>query len=155
NPGDPTDDPTTWGRHAEIGPHVEASEALYSDNPAIRTVVLDQVRYLYVAGDYASSRDLAEAAYRLWAEKLGLDHKLTIVTARCLATAPRSTGDAEGARRLNERTLSVARVALEENHEHTLAIANSVGGDLRLAGEWTQSKKLDEDLLARHKRVFG
>jgi tetratricopeptide (TPR) repeat protein len=155
NPGDPTDDPTTWSRHAEIGPHIDASGALYSDNAAIRTVVLDQIRYLYVSGDYASSRELAEAAHNLWTEKLGEEHRLTIVTARFLANAMRTTGAAEDARRLNERTLVIARRALGEDHEHTLAIANSVGGDLRLAGEWDRSRELDEELLERHQRVFG
>lgn len=155
NPGDPTDDPTTWSRHAEIGPHVEASDAINSDTPVIRTVVLDQIRYLYVTGDYASSREFADRAYQLWRRKLGEDHQLTIVTARYLANAMRSTGDSEGTRRLNERTLEIARAALGEDHEHTLALANSVGGDLRQVGQWDRSKALDEELLVRHKRVFG
>ncbi|MGC9669134.1 FxSxx-COOH system tetratricopeptide repeat protein [Planosporangium sp. 12N6] len=155
NPGDPTDDPKTWDRHAEIGPHVDASEAVHSDLADIRNVVLDQVRYLYVTGDYVSSRELGQKAYDVWREKLGEDHVLTIVTARFLGNAMRSTGDAAATRELNERTLAVARRSLGEDHEHTLAIANSVGGDVRLSGDWVRSKEIDEDLLVRHRRVFG
>ncbi|MFB9414934.1 FxSxx-COOH system tetratricopeptide repeat protein [Dactylosporangium matsuzakiense] len=155
NPGDPTDDPKTWDRHSEIGPHVQASAAVLSDDAAIRNVVLDQIRYLYVTGDYVSSRELGQVAYDQWTKKLGADHPMTLVTARFLGNSMRTTGDSVSTRALNERTLAIARRALGEDHEHTLAIANSVGGDLRLAGDWVRSKKVDQDLLARHRRVFG
>jgi hypothetical protein len=155
NPGDPTDDPQSWDRHSEIGPHVEPSGAVASDSPDIRKVVLDQIRYLYVSGDYASSRELGEVAYQVWLDKLGADDEQTIVTARFLANTLRSTGEADQASALNEQTLVIARRALGEDHEHTLAIANSVGADLRLSGDWQGSRVLDEDLLERHRRVFG
>lgn len=155
NPGDPTDDPKTWDRHAEIGPHVAASQAVESDAPEIRDVVLDQIRYLYVTGDYVSSRELGTTAYQTWTRKLGAEHRLTIVTARFLANAMRATGQLAATRELNEKTLAIARRSLGEDHEHTLAIANSVGADLRLSGDWHQSRALDEDLLSRHRRVFG
>jgi hypothetical protein len=155
NPGDPTDDPKTWDRHAEMGPHVAASGAVFSDSADIRNVVLDQIRYLYVTGDYVSSREFGQTAYDVWTEKLGEDHVLTIVTARFLGNAMRSTGDSTVTRDLNEKTLAIARRSLGEDHEHTLAIANSVGGDVRLSGDWVRSKVIDEDLLIRHRRVFG
>ncbi len=155
DPGDPTDDPGTWTLHAEIGPHVEASQAVDSDDDATRNVVLDQIRYLYVVGDYVSSRDLGMVAYGKWLEKLGDAHDLVIVTARFLGNAMRSTGMIQAARELNQRTLEVARRALEPEHEHLLAIENSVGADLRITGDWIATRALDEELLARHREVFG
>lgn len=155
NPGDPTDDPKIWDRHAEIGPHVEESRAVDSDDPNIRNVVLDQIRYLYVSGDYVSSRELGQVAYDKWRDRLGEDSELVIVTARFLGNAMRSTGMTAATRELNVRTLEVARRALGDRHEHTLAIENSVGGDLRMAGDWTASRELDEGLLRRHREVFG
>ncbi|MFI7080438.1 FxSxx-COOH system tetratricopeptide repeat protein [Micromonospora sp. NPDC049903] len=155
NPGDPTDDPKTWDRHAEIGPHVATSQAVESDATEIRDVVLDQIRYLYVTGDYVSSRELGHTAYQTWTRKLGAEHRLTIVTARFLANAMRSTGELAATRELNEKMLDVARRSLGEDHEHTLALANSLGADLRLSGDWHRSRTLDEDLLVRHRRVFG
>jgi tetratricopeptide (TPR) repeat protein len=155
NPGDPTDDPMTWDRHAEIGPHLASSKAVYSDSAEIRNVVLDQIRYLYVTGDYVSSRDLGQLAYDVWTEKLGSHHPTTIVTGRFLANALRTTGDVAATRRLNEQNLATARQALGLDHEHTLAVANSVGADVRLSGDWVRSREIDEDLLVRHRRVFG
>ncbi|MEU1241718.1 FxSxx-COOH system tetratricopeptide repeat protein [Micromonospora parva] len=155
NPGDPTEDQEIWPRHAELNPHVLASGAIDGESDDIRKVVLDQIRYLYVSGDYESSRELGSIAYRRWLEKLGAANEQTIITARFLANALRSTGNPQEARRLNERTYEIARDTLGPDHEHTLALANSFGADLRLFGEWQRARELDEGLLEAHRRVFG
>jgi hypothetical protein len=155
NPGDPTEDQEIWPRHAELGPHVLASGAIEGETADIRKVVVDQIRYLYVSGDYESSRELGEIAYRRWLEKLGTSDEHTIITARFLANALRSTGNPQEARRIDEETLRVSREALGPQHEHTLAVANSYGADLRLFGEWQRARELDEELLQSHRDVFG
>jgi tetratricopeptide (TPR) repeat protein len=155
NPGDPTDDPRSWERHAEIGPHVVPSGAIEGESPDIRRVVVDQIRYLYVRGDYESSRELGSQAYSTWREMLGPQNVQTLVAARFLANALRSTGRAAEARELNRDAYAIARRELGENHEHTLALAISVAADLRLFGEWQRARELDEEMLGRHRQEFG
>jgi hypothetical protein len=155
NPGDPTDNPDeSWSRHEDIAPHVLPSGAIDGATSDIRKVVLDQTRYRYVTGDYVSSRELGELAYDRWREVLGPTDEQTLVAARFLGNALRSSGRPEEARALNEETYARARAALGEEHEHTLTTGNSVGADLRLIGEWKRARELDEDLLAKHRRVF-
>jgi tetratricopeptide (TPR) repeat protein len=155
NPGDPTGDPQSWPRHAELAPHVLPARLIEGDTLDSHKVVLDQVRYLWVVGDYRSSQQLAESAYNDWHERLGPDYEQTLVVGRFLANALRSVGRTEEARALNQDVWARTQRTLGENHEHTLAVANSVGADLRWQGLWRQARELDEDLLERHKRVFG
>src|SRR5262249_6294045 len=65
SPGDP-DAPRNWQMHAEIGPHLVAAGLIETDNVEGRRVALDQIRYLWVKGDYESSRRLGELAVETW-----------------------------------------------------------------------------------------
>jgi hypothetical protein len=44
---------------------------------------------------------------------------------------------------------------LGENHPGTLASANNLAADLRALGEYQAARELDEDTLARSRRVLG
>jgi hypothetical protein len=49
----------------------------------------------------------------------------------------------------------IIRAIYGPDHEHTLLTANSVALDLRLQGEFQSARELDEDNLARRRRVLG
>jgi hypothetical protein len=155
NPGDPTDDLQSWPRHAELAPHVLPAKLIEGDTLDSHKVVLDQVRYLWVVGDYRSSQQLAESAYNDWHDRLGPDCEQTLAVGRFLANALRSVGRLDEARALNQDIWARSRRTFGENHEHTLVVANSVGADLRWQGLWRQARELDDDVLERHRRVFG
>ena len=65
NPGDP-DNPENWPVHAEIGPHVRPAGLIEADSVEARQVALDQIRYLWVTGDYEGARRLGESTVRAW-----------------------------------------------------------------------------------------
>ncbi len=154
NPGRP-DSPDTWSQHAQIAPHVVPSGLVYSSDPEARHVVLDQIRYHYAIGDYASSRDLGQNAVDSWRPSMGPDDELTLVASRHLANSLRALGDIQAARDYNLDTLDRMVRTLGKDHEHSLATANSVAADLRLLGQFKQALRLDEENLARHQRVLG
>ncbi|MEV6525681.1 FxSxx-COOH system tetratricopeptide repeat protein [Longispora sp. NPDC051575] len=155
SPGDPTDDPSDWPRHVELAPHVMQAGLIGSVSEEARQVVLDQIRFRYVRGDYESSRVLADTAYEDWRVRLGLDHQQTLVCGRHLANALRSVGLTGRAREVNREIHARALAALGPDHEHTLTIATSMGADLRHAGAWSEALARDEDTWERHKHTFG
>ena len=65
NPGNP-DDPSTWSLHADIGPHLTASDAVNSTDLHVRQAFVDQIRYLERRGDYEESRRLGVLAVAAW-----------------------------------------------------------------------------------------
>jgi hypothetical protein len=160
NPGEP-DNPATWPVHAEIGPHVLAAGLVEAATPEARHVVLDQIRFLQQRGDNEGARRLGEIAVTAWraasGDGLGPDGEQTLLATRHLAQALRSLG-------LNERARELATEAYQrlranplfgEDHEHTLFTANSIGVDLRIAGDYQAALRADEENVARHMRVFG
>jgi tetratricopeptide (TPR) repeat protein len=161
NPGRP-DDPATWDEHAEIVPHVGPAGLIEADTDEARRVVLDQIRYLSVTGDFEGARRLGESAVTAWravenTPGLGPDGELTLLATRHLATALRSLGANERARRLDEDTWQRFRrsPAFGPDHEHTLFAGSSVGWALRISGDFPAALLQDEDLVAAHRRLYG
>jgi len=161
NPGYP-DDPQTHRAHAEIGPHVQPAGMIESDFEEARRVALDQIRYLWVIGDYEGSRRLGEVAVESWSKAegytdIGPDGELTLLATRHLANALLSLGVNERSRALAEGALARLREnpKFGPDHEHTISTAGLVAACQRVAGEYQQAWTLDKEMVERCGRVFG
>jgi cellulose biosynthesis protein BcsQ/tetratricopeptide (TPR) repeat protein len=153
NPGVP-DNEATWAQHAEIAPHVIPSGVLTSGDPHVRGIVVDQIRYLFVIGNYADSAGLAERAKRIWEGTLGPDNEMTLVVGLHLGNALRQLGDYERARAVTELTLPLMREVFGPDDEHTLRLANSLGADLRLLGAFRDAFDIDRANLERYQEIL-
>jgi hypothetical protein len=87
------DDAANRPVYTELAPHVLPSGILKSDELGCRRLVLDQIRYLYVIGDYHSSRDLSEAAIAEWRARFDHDDETTRAAEAHLATSERALND--------------------------------------------------------------
>ncbi|GLZ29916.1 hypothetical protein Lesp02_21060 [Lentzea sp. NBRC 105346] len=154
NPGHP-DDRSTWPRHREIAPHVVPAAMIYANGSAVRTAVLDQLRFLYSTGDYEGSRALSKLAVIAWQRGFGANDEITLVATRNWANSLRALGEVETAWQLDQDTHDRFARIFGPDHEHTLASANSVGADLRAMGRFAEARQLDEANLARHRRKWG
>jgi tetratricopeptide (TPR) repeat protein len=155
NPDTAPGDETTWDRRAEIVPHIVPSGVIDGEGEDVRRVALDQVRYLYVLGDYEESRLLGERVLERWKGKYGPDDEQTLVLAGYLANTLRSLGDIAKAASLNADVFQRTRRRFGADHELTLIAANSVGADLRLRGDFARALALDRDTFPRARRIFG
>ncbi|RSM37373.1 ATP/GTP-binding protein, partial [Actinoplanes sp. ATCC 53533] len=161
NPGYP-DEQSNWPVHAEVAAHVDAAQLVEATDDAARMVVVDQIRYYFVIGDYEASRHLGEIVVDRWTKSdepgsPGPDHELTLIAQRHLANAYRLLGQTSKARRLDTDTFERLRrdPRFGEDHEHTLYTANNLGVDLRLEGLLADALQVEEDNVARHMRVLG
>ncbi|SHN38637.1 FxSxx-COOH system tetratricopeptide repeat protein [Cryptosporangium aurantiacum] len=158
-------DPDTVGRYGniydEIGSHIETAELINSQVHGARHAVLDQIRYLYVVGNYKDSRTLAEKAAGNWdratGDGVGPMGELTLIAKRHLANALRDLGKRQDARALNAEVFASFEQSPEfgPDHEHTLAAASGVAADLRLAGDYRGALEIDELNVEKHRRIFG
>ncbi|MGY0234297.1 FxSxx-COOH system tetratricopeptide repeat protein [Longispora urticae] len=160
NPGSPDED-RTWQAHAEIGPHIGPADLIGAPWKDARQVVLDQMRYLYVTGDYRASRELAEQATVRWSAPeaeggLGADHIDTLLANRHLANALRQLGSHEQASQLLEDTFERLRTSPEfgEDHEHTVDVGLGIGFSLRIEGDFRTSLERDLENFERARRVY-
>ena len=154
NPGDP-DDVNNWDRLADISGHVSTTGIIEAGTPEARRVILDQIRYRYVLGDYESSKELGEATVLRWWDRYGADDELTLIALRHLGNSWRALGMLDVARAYNQDTLERMRRVFGDDHEHTLFAANSYGADLRNAGAYPEARALDEDNYQKHVQRFG
>jgi tetratricopeptide (TPR) repeat protein len=150
NPGDP-DQGESWARHRQIAPHVIPSGLVHSDDPHVRQVLIDQIRYAFSVGDFVTSRRLAEHALENWRSRLGPDDVMTLRARFHLGNALRMLGEHEQARRETQETYDRLERTLGPEHEYTLAVANSLGADLRFLGEFGQAHARDAETLERHR----
>jgi len=154
NPGTP-DNNMTWSQHAQVAPHVIPSGVILSDDPHVRRIVLDQIRYFFAIGDYAASSALAARAVETWQGSLGPDDEMTLVANFHFGNALRALGDYERARDVNQETLRRMQLILTRDHEYTLRMANSHAADYRLLGDFHRARAIDEDNLERTRRILG
>jgi len=161
NPGWPDDLPT-WKFHAEIAPHVLPAGLINADDIEGRRVVLDQIRYLYLAGEYEGSRSLGERAVSAWSAGpdeggLGPDHELTLLATREWANALRSLGHYAKSRELTAGVLDrlERHPAFGADHPYALATARSASADLRIRGGYRKALMADRVNLERHRSHYG
>ncbi|MGI8329937.1 FxSxx-COOH system tetratricopeptide repeat protein [Actinomadura scrupuli] len=154
-PSAPPDDETTWGRRAEIAPHVVLAGVIGGSTTDVRGVALDQMRYLYFLGDFEGSRVLGEIALARWREDLGPDDGSVLRAGWELGNVLRALGDLAAAGALNAEILRHTNDRFGPDHLVTMLTARSVGADLRLRGDFTEALRLDQDTMRRMLRMFG
>jgi tetratricopeptide (TPR) repeat protein len=142
-------------KHAELSAHIVASGVIESDDDEARLVVLDQIRFRYLVGDYESSRDLARDALAVWETRFAADDELTLIARRHRANAIQALGFAEEALEIDREVLAGFQASFGPDHEHTMATVNSVSQDLRVIGRYAESRDLSRDNYPRHARVLG
>ncbi len=154
DPGDP-DVPDNWERYRELWPHVEPSGSVECVETAVRELVLNLTRYLYVQGSYGAGRAFAEATLRNWEEKFPPDDQGVLILIRHLATILRALGDVGGARDRSTGCYEKLREVYGDDDEETLSAGNVVGATYRDLGDFKAALARDEDLCERHRQVFG
>ena len=151
NPSDP-DDSDTWARHRQITPHVEASGVVYSDDEHVRQILVDQIRFHFSSGDYDMSRRVAETTLQGW-RRFGADDVVLLRVRFHLANALRMLGEYELSRQETHDTYVHLERVLGAGQEYTLAVANSLGADLRYLGQFTEALEQDQTTWDQHKQA--
>lgn len=136
--------------------HLESDRTfLHTGNPALRRLIIDQVRRLQLRGSHTEATRFGQDVLQVWRERLGPEDLDVLTLAVEVAMAMRSDAHAADARDLILSTLRVLRERYGDDHEVTLLCANTYGADLRSRGQRAEALDLDLSLLPRFERVFG
>jgi MinD-like ATPase involved in chromosome partitioning or flagellar assembly/tetratricopeptide (TPR) repeat protein len=146
--------PENWPTYALLWPHLRASGALESGDPAVRQLVADMARYLEQRSDYSSSRELAENALEIWRARFGED-LVTHLLSFYLANALRWQAHYEEAYRLDSHALQRLTATEGPNHPYAVIVASSMGADLRALGRYREALEISRNALDRAREVFG
>ncbi|HEX3959888.1 MAG TPA: FxSxx-COOH system tetratricopeptide repeat protein [Trebonia sp.] len=136
--------------------HLESEHNfLNTANPALRRLVVDQVRRLHLRGGHVEAIRFGQDALKVWRERLGEYDLDVLALAVELAIAMQMNGHAADARRLIFQTRALLGEHYGDQHMVTLLCDNLYGEDLRTRGQFNEALELDRGLLPKFEEAFG
>lgn len=134
--------------------HLIPSGALKSENPLVRTLIINQVRRLRRRGGFTEALSLGELALKTWTEQFGQDDRQTLALAVEVGFAMRDSGRWQEALQLNADSRERLLRQFGEDDQTSLTCGRSYGIDLTMLGQYDEALSNDLHLLPLYERVF-
>jgi tetratricopeptide (TPR) repeat protein len=137
--------------------HLESDQRfLHTKNPALRTLIIDQIRRLHLRGGHVEAMKLGQDALQVWRGSLGEDDPQVLALSVEVAIAVYCGGHAADARELILRIRpSLQRFTAGAGFKALLLCENIYGAVMRGRSEFREALALDLRLLNSFKKVFG
>jgi tetratricopeptide (TPR) repeat protein len=137
--------------------HLESDyRFVYTKNPALRALIIDQVRRLHLRGGHVEAMRFGQEALQVWRRQLGEDDRQVLAMSVEIAIAMYIGGRAADA---HELILQI-RPLLEryndgDGFKSLLLCENIYGADLRARSQFREALALDLSILDKFESVFG
>lgn len=154
DPGRPTDT-RLWPAYAEITPHLKWADVLKSDDPAVQTLVLNCLRYMYLSGEYRAGIKLGERAMAAWRELFGEDHPRIWDLGYHYANLLRAVGDYAATEVIERAAVEHLRAERGPQDLEHLRAAGGLAADLRGLGRYDEALEISQWLLAGYHELLG
>jgi hypothetical protein len=137
--------------------HLESDHRfLLTGNPALRQLIVDQVRRLHLRGGHVEAMQFGQEALGVWQERLGRDDLQTLTMAVEVAIAMYMGGHAADAHELiREIRPLLQRYSDGAGLKVFLLCENIYGADLRDHSQFREALDLDRNILPKCESVFG
>ncbi|MFD6326345.1 tetratricopeptide repeat protein [Streptomyces sp. NPDC058442] len=156
------DDPSTWTSYELITVDVRTLlgflreiDVPSSEPKRFRTLVIDVLRYLYMADRSELGEYLAKIVHTDWDRRLGESHVHTIDAVERLAACIHGRGDAKRARPVFEQILELRSAKFGDSHPSTLLAACNMGACLNQLEDFHTASQLNADTVRRCERRLG
>jgi tetratricopeptide (TPR) repeat protein len=138
-------------------PHLKSEPRfLRTENAALRSLVIDQVRRLHLRGGHAEAVKFGQDALCVWRESLGEDDPQVLALSVEVAIAIYMQGDMSRARELLLRIRPLLQRFTEgEGFKALLLCENIYGAVLRVRSQFREALTLDLSILPRYESTFG
>ncbi|WP_030969884.1 FxSxx-COOH system tetratricopeptide repeat protein [Streptomyces sp. NRRL S-1824] len=154
DPGRPTDT-RQWPAYAEITPHLKWADVLLSTDPAVHTLVLNCLRYMYLSGEYRAGIKLGARAMKAWRELLGENHPRVWDLSYNYANLLRAVGDYAGTEAIERAAVNHLRAERGEHDLEHLRAAGGLAADLRGLGRYDEALEISGWILAAYRELLG
>jgi tetratricopeptide (TPR) repeat protein len=137
--------------------HLESEyRFLHTENPALRALIIDQVRRLHLRGGHVEAMRFGEDALQAWWGSLGEDNPQVLAMSVEVAIAMYIGGHAADAHELILRIRPLLqRFTSGEGFKALLLCENIYGADLRSRSQFREALTLDLSILGEFENVFG
>lgn len=154
DPGRPTDT-RLWPRYAEITPHLKWADVLKSTDPAVHTLVLNCLRYMYLSGEYRAGINLGRRAMETWQRLLGATHPRIWDLSFHYANVMRAVGDYAGTEAIERAAVEHLRAERGPMDLEHLRAAGGLAADLRGLGRYDEAFEVSDWILAAYRELLG
>ncbi|MFF9345997.1 FxSxx-COOH system tetratricopeptide repeat protein [Streptomyces sp. NPDC014734] len=154
DPGRPTDT-RLWPAYAEITPHLKWADVLKSTEPAVQSLVLNCLRYMYLSGEYRAGIKLGQRAMAAWRELLGEDHPRVWDLSYNYANVLRAVGDYAGTEIIERAAVEHLRVERGAQDLEHLRAAGGLAADLRGLGRYDEAFQISSWIYAAYRELLG
>ncbi|MET7496828.1 FxSxx-COOH system tetratricopeptide repeat protein [Streptomyces sp900116325] len=154
DPGRPID-ATQWPAYAEITPHLKWADVLESTDPAVHTLVLNCLRYMYFSGEYRAGIKLGERAMTAWRDLLGGTHPRLWDLSYNLANLMRAVGDYAGTEAMERAVVDHLRDERGGQDLEHLRAASGLAADLRGLGRYEEALEMSGWILSTYRELLG
>ncbi|MFJ7195307.1 MULTISPECIES: FxSxx-COOH system tetratricopeptide repeat protein [unclassified Streptomyces] len=154
DPGRPADT-RLWPAYAEITPHLKWADVLNSTDPAVHSLVLNCLRYMYLSGEYRAGIKLGRRAMRAWRELLGEDHPRIWDLSHHYANVLRAVGDYAGTEVIERAAVDHLRAERGAKDLEHLRAAGGLAADLRGLGRYDEALEMSTWILAGYRELLG
>ncbi|MFE2430201.1 FxSxx-COOH system tetratricopeptide repeat protein [Streptomyces sp. NPDC059373] len=154
DPRRPTE-PREWPRYAELIPHLTASGALDSTDPAVRELVLNCIEYLRVRGEYRDGLELCESVLERWRPNLAPDDRSLLIAIHQFAGMLRRSGRYQEAELVNRDVVEQLAAVRDAQNVDLLRAKNGLGGALLALGHYEEARGLFEEIWQAFLTIVG
>ena len=137
--------------------HLESDRRfLNTDNPALRALIIDQVRRLHLRGAHAEAVRFGQDALRVWRERLGEKDLQVLAMAVEVAVAMYISGHAADAHALIRQIRPLLLGDSSGDGFKVFLLCESIyAEDLRARTQFREALDLDLGILPKYEMIFG
>jgi tetratricopeptide (TPR) repeat protein len=137
--------------------HLESDyRFLHTENPALRALIIDQVRRLHLRGGHVEAMKFGQDALGVWRAKLGEDNSQVLALSVEVAIAMYIGGRAADAHELILRIRPLLQRYTDGDGFKTLLLCDTIyGADLRTHSQFRDGLTIDLSILSKFESVFG
>jgi tetratricopeptide (TPR) repeat protein len=137
--------------------HLESDDRfLHTENQALRTLIIDQVRRLHLRGGHVEAMEFGQKALNVWRASLGEENLQVLTLSVEVAVAMYVGGHAADAHELILRIRPLLQDLAEGAGLKALLSCESIyGADLRARNQFREALNLDLSILGKFEMVFG
>ncbi|MCX4973359.1 FxSxx-COOH system tetratricopeptide repeat protein [Streptomyces sp. NBC_00620] len=145
---EPVDNPENHAAFAAIWPHLDASEASRCDEPEVRQLLIDRVRYRWKRGDLNTALDLGQQLRTAWETQLTELRSQVTAQEKKIADARTRMDPPE---KSNFQELAFQERYVTNLHIQILYLCFQISNVLRALGKYAEAEQLGSDTLARQR----
>jgi tetratricopeptide (TPR) repeat protein len=137
--------------------HLESDRRfLNTDNPALRRLIIDQVRRLHLRGAHVEAVRFGQDALRVWRKRLGENNLQVLAMAVEVAVAMYISGHAADAHELIRQIRPLLQDDSSDDGFKVFLLCESIyGEDLRARTQFREALDLDLSILPKYELIFG